>query len=179
MLGYLIQRKPPPIGGYGLKDFGYFSIYIFIPFFLIAKEPDLGTALVLLLVGYGILFIIGVNWKIWLGIVFILSIFLPFSYNYIMKDYQKKMEQTSHVAITVALQIKPMIQQTRLLKYLKTFGRKKLTLIVLEKSHCSSCLIPLLMADFCSLATGTSELMALVNTMLLAILTQHSIRTQR
>ncbi|HNW66541.1 MAG TPA: FtsW/RodA/SpoVE family cell cycle protein, partial [Aliarcobacter cryaerophilus] len=42
MLGYLIQRKPPPIGGYGLKDFGYFSIYIFIPFFLIAKEPDLG-----------------------------------------------------------------------------------------------------------------------------------------
>ena len=57
MLGYLIQRKPPPIGGYGLKDFGYFSIYIFIPFFLIAKEPDLGTALVLLLVGYGILFL--------------------------------------------------------------------------------------------------------------------------
>ncbi|HRM35216.1 FtsW/RodA/SpoVE family cell cycle protein [Aliarcobacter cryaerophilus] len=90
MLGYLIQRKPPPIGGYGLKDFGYFSIYIFIPFFLIAKEPDLGTALVLLLVGYGILFIIGVNWKIWLGIVLFLSIFIPFSYNYIMKDYQKK-----------------------------------------------------------------------------------------
>ena len=67
MLGYLIQRKPPPIGGYGLKDFGYFSIYIFIPFFLIAKEPDLGTALVLFL-----------------------SMFIPFSYNYIMKDYQKK-----------------------------------------------------------------------------------------
>ena len=33
MLGYLIQRKPPPIGGYGLKDFGYFSIYIFYTIF--------------------------------------------------------------------------------------------------------------------------------------------------
>ena len=79
MLGYLIQRKPPPIGGYGLKDFGYFSIYILYHFFfLIAKEPDLGTALVLLLVGYGILFIIGVNWKIWLGIVF----FYPYFYHF-------------------------------------------------------------------------------------------------
>jgi len=90
MLGYLIHDKPPPIGGYDLKDFGYFSIYIMIPFLLIAKEPDLGTALVLLLVGYGILFIVGVNWKIWAGITVLLSIFLPLSYNYIMKDYQKK-----------------------------------------------------------------------------------------
>ena len=65
MLGYLIHSRPPPKKGYGLKDFIYFSFYILLPFILIAKEPDLGTALVMLLVGYGILFIIGVNWKIW------------------------------------------------------------------------------------------------------------------
>lgn len=90
MLGYLIQNRPPPVNGYNLKDFAYFSVYIFIPFLLIAKEPDLGTALVMLLVGYGILFIIGVNWKIWLGIAFVLAVFLPFSYSYLLKDYQKK-----------------------------------------------------------------------------------------
>jgi rod shape determining protein RodA len=33
MLGYLIQRKPPPIGGYGLKDFGYFSFIFLYHFF--------------------------------------------------------------------------------------------------------------------------------------------------
>jgi len=90
MLGYLIQNRPPPPNGYNLKDFGYFSIYILIPFFIIAKEPDLGTALVMLILGYGILFVVGVNWKIWVSIFCILSIFLPLSYNYILKDYQKK-----------------------------------------------------------------------------------------
>ena len=90
MLGYLIQKRPPPPEGYNLKDFAYFSIYIFIPFLLIAKEPDLGTALVMLLVGYGILFVIGVNWKIWAGVITILAVFLPLSYSSLLKDYQKK-----------------------------------------------------------------------------------------
>jgi rod shape determining protein RodA len=90
MLGYLIHNKPPPEKGYDLKDFSYFSIYILIPFVLIAKEPDLGTALVLLLVGYGILFLIGVNWRIWASIIFIIGLSSPFIYTYMIKDYQKK-----------------------------------------------------------------------------------------
>ncbi|RXJ88124.1 FtsW/RodA/SpoVE family cell cycle protein [Arcobacter sp. CECT 8985] len=90
MLGYLIHNNPPPRGGYGLKEFIYFSIYILLPFFLIAIEPDLGTALVLLLVGYGILFVIGVNWKIWAMIFFIIAVSSPLSYTYLIKDYQKK-----------------------------------------------------------------------------------------
>lgn len=90
MLGYLVHLKPPPKYGYDLKDFSFFSFYILLPFVLIAKEPDLGTALVLLLVGYGILFIIGVNWRIWATIVFIIGVSSPFSYTYLIKDYQKK-----------------------------------------------------------------------------------------
>ncbi len=90
MLGYLIYNRPPPKEGYGIKDFTYFSFYILLPFILIAKEPDLGTALVLLLVGYGILFIIGVNWKIWASIVLVISVSSPFIYTYLIKDYQKK-----------------------------------------------------------------------------------------
>jgi rod shape determining protein RodA len=90
MLGYLIHNRPPPKTGYNLKDFIYFSFYILLPFILIAKEPDLGTALVLLLVGYGILFIVGVNWKIWATIIFTIGISSPFIYTYLIKDYQKK-----------------------------------------------------------------------------------------
>jgi len=52
MLGYLISRNPPSEKGYGLLNFIKLSIVIIIPFLLIAKEPDLGTALVLLITGY-------------------------------------------------------------------------------------------------------------------------------
>jgi rod shape determining protein RodA len=90
MICYLIYLKPPPKKGYGLKDFLHFSFYILLPFVLIAKEPDLGTALVLLFVGYGILFVIGVRWKIWAGIALALAIAAPFAYTYLIKDYQKK-----------------------------------------------------------------------------------------
>lgn len=90
MLGYLIHNRPPPKNGYSFIDFIYFSFYILLPFVLIAKEPDLGTALVLLLVGYGILFIVGVNWKIWTSILLVIGISSPFIYTYLIKDYQKK-----------------------------------------------------------------------------------------
>ncbi|XOB63478.1 FtsW/RodA/SpoVE family cell cycle protein [Campylobacterota bacterium DY0563] len=90
MLGHLIQNRQPENGGYNFKDFVYFSFFILLPFFLIAKEPDLGTALVLLLVGYGILFIIGVNWKIWAGIFLVIGLASPLIYTYMIKDYQKK-----------------------------------------------------------------------------------------
>ncbi len=90
MIGHLVASQPPPRGGYRLKEFIYFSFFILVPFILIAKEPDLGTALVLLLVGYGILFIIGVHWKIWVTIIFMIGIASPFIYTYLIKDYQKK-----------------------------------------------------------------------------------------
>ena len=89
MLGHLIQENPPPPGGYRLRDFLRFSFYILLPFVLIAKEPDLGTALVLLIIGYGVLFLVGVNWKIWAGIAVILAVAAPFLYSN-LHDYQKK-----------------------------------------------------------------------------------------
>ena len=90
MIGFLVSNKPPPKDGYRFKDFAYFSFFILLPFILIAKEPDLGTALVLLLVGYGILFLLGIHWKLIVSIVLILSISSPLIYTYMIKDYQKK-----------------------------------------------------------------------------------------
>ncbi len=90
MLAYLINKKQPSALGYNLNEFAYFSFYILLPFVLIAKEPDLGTALVLLLVGYGILFIVGINIRIIIGILLIIAISSPFIYTYLIHDYQKK-----------------------------------------------------------------------------------------
>ena len=46
--------------------------------------------MVLLLVGYGVLFIVGVNWKILASIFIIIGLTSPFIYTYLIKDYQKK-----------------------------------------------------------------------------------------
>ncbi len=89
MLGYLVSINPPSEKGYGLFNFIKLSIVIIIPFLLIAKEPDLGTALVLLITGYGILFVIGINWKIWTAIIIVLGLFAPVLYGQ-LKPYQKK-----------------------------------------------------------------------------------------
>lgn len=89
MIAYLIKRDPPDENGYGIKKFLKFSFYILLPFALILREPDLGTASLLLLTGYGILFIIGVNKKIWITIIIALGISAPVLYEN-LHDYQKK-----------------------------------------------------------------------------------------
>lgn len=90
MLAYLIYRNPPPKGGYKLKKFLELSFYILLPFFLISAEPDLGTATILLIVGFGTLFIIGVNYKIWLSIFLIIGLSSPIIYTHFLKPYQKQ-----------------------------------------------------------------------------------------
>jgi len=89
MLGYLIGKNPPSERGYGLWMFIKLSIVIIVPFLLIAKEPDLGTALVLLITGYGVLFIVGIDWKIWTTIFIILGLSAPVLYSQ-LKPYQQK-----------------------------------------------------------------------------------------
>jgi rod shape determining protein RodA len=90
MLAYLIKNNPPDSEkGYNLVEFLRLSFYIILPFTLIYMQPDLGTALILLILGYGILFIVGIDYKIWLSIVAIIALASPFVYPHI-NDYQKK-----------------------------------------------------------------------------------------
>jgi rod shape determining protein RodA len=89
MLGYLIYKYPPrPY--YNFKEFIKLSMYIILPFILIVKEPDLGTALITLIIGFGVLFIVGVDKKIWISLSIGVILFAPIYYKYIMKDYQKQ-----------------------------------------------------------------------------------------
>ena len=89
MLAYLIKHNPPEEKGYGWKSFAKLSFYILLPFVLIAKEPDLGTAMILLLLGYGTLFVIGVDKKIWITLAIIIGVSSPLLYNN-LHDYQKQ-----------------------------------------------------------------------------------------
>ncbi len=89
MLAHLISKSPPKKNGYGLITFLKFSFFVFLPFVLVLKQPDLGTALVLLLVSFGVLFLIGVNYKIWFALVFAVGFLSPVLYTN-LHDYQKK-----------------------------------------------------------------------------------------
>jgi len=89
MLGYLIQRDPPPPEGYHWKKFLKISFYTLLPFFLIAKEPDLGTALIILMVGGGVMVAVGVHRKIWITLTILFGLSSTLLYDN-LHDYQKK-----------------------------------------------------------------------------------------
>lgn len=89
MLAYQIHRKPPPPDGYSWKSFLKLSFYILLPFALIAIEPDLGTALLLLAVGGGVLIAVGLKRKIWITLS-VVALLLPYFGYELLHDYQKK-----------------------------------------------------------------------------------------
>lgn len=90
MLALVIRQNPPPKDGYDWQEFGRISLLILGPFFIILQQPDLGTALTVLFMGYGMLFLIGVNKKIWITLFCAFAISSPLVYEYGIRDYQKK-----------------------------------------------------------------------------------------
>lgn len=87
-LAHYIHRNPPPKDGYGWVEFIKISFFILLPFVLILIEPDLGSALIVLFMGYGMLFIVGVNKKIWISGIIAITLFIPIAYKFILKPYQ-------------------------------------------------------------------------------------------
>ncbi|MDG6881787.1 Rod shape-determining protein RodA [Phocoenobacter uteri] len=82
---YLGKRALPP----SLKDTGIALLIIFVPTLLVAKQPDLGTAILVCAAGMFVLFLAGLNWKlIGAGVVGVAG-FIPIMWFYLMHDYQK------------------------------------------------------------------------------------------
>lgn len=63
---------------------------IFIPFFLVSSQPDLGTGLFILIVCLGMLWLAGLSLKIFITGFFSLLILMPFSIAFFLKPYQKE-----------------------------------------------------------------------------------------
>ena len=87
-LAHYVQKNPPPQDGYGWIEFLKISVFILIPFFLILIEPDLGSAIIVLVMGYGMLFIIGVHKKVWLTCIIAGLLFSPIAFKFVLKPYQ-------------------------------------------------------------------------------------------
>ena len=62
---------------------------ILIPFLLVAKQPDLGTGIFILIVSVGMLWLAGLNLKIFLVGIATLAVSTPFAFSF-LKPYQKQ-----------------------------------------------------------------------------------------
>lgn len=87
-LAKFFQRYPGR-EGYSLRDLALPFLLLFLPMILILKQPDLGTAIILLLVFLSILIFVKVRWSslITLGVIGV-SI-LPLVWRF-LKDYQRQ-----------------------------------------------------------------------------------------
>jgi rod shape determining protein RodA len=72
-----------------LRDFALAAVILFVPFALIARQPDLGTAALVGATGFYVIFFAGINWKV-LASVFALGVAALFPLWGMMHDYQRK-----------------------------------------------------------------------------------------
>ena len=72
-----------------LRHYLVAAMLLLIPFALIAKQPDLGTALLVGAAGFYVLFLAGLPWKIIFGLGAIVSAAAPLLWG-MMHDYQRK-----------------------------------------------------------------------------------------
>ncbi|MBL7002645.1 MAG: rod shape-determining protein RodA [Gammaproteobacteria bacterium] len=86
MVAYYLSDKILPVG---LKDLMVSLLIVFIPVLLIAKQPDLGTAILVGSAGFFVLFIAGIRWRILIMMTLILLITAPVLWKYALHDYQK------------------------------------------------------------------------------------------
>jgi len=82
---YYTNRDLPP----SLKDLLISLLLILIPAFLTLKEPDLGTAIILIIGGLAILLFAGIRWRMVLSFVVLGLISVPILWHF-MHGYQKQ-----------------------------------------------------------------------------------------
>lgn len=87
MLAYNINNSPPPKEGYHTKDFLKHSFFILLPVVLVKIQPDLGTAILIFVMGYGVLFLVGIHRKILIVIALCAGLCAPIIYEN-LQDYQ-------------------------------------------------------------------------------------------
>jgi len=74
---------------YRLRDLWRPFLLIIVPFLLVVKQPDLGTALILIFISFSIILFMKVNWKSLLILIMISLLSAPFIW-FNLREYQQK-----------------------------------------------------------------------------------------
>jgi rod shape determining protein RodA len=86
MLAWYFHKYESNLRG---KHFLIAGCMLIVPMFLILKQPDLGTALLIGSSGFFVIFFAGLPWKVLFGLGALAGAALPFAWN-LMHDYQRR-----------------------------------------------------------------------------------------
>jgi rod shape determining protein RodA len=85
MLAWYFQQRESMIR---LRDYGFAALLLIIPVALIAKQPDLGTAILVLAAGFYVIFFAGLPWKVIAALGAAALAAAPLAWS-VMRDYQR------------------------------------------------------------------------------------------
>jgi rod shape determining protein RodA len=86
MLAWYFQKFE---GRIGWKDFAFAAVLIAVPVYLIKRQPDLGTALLIGASGFFVLYLAGLSWKVIVGLVTVAGAAAPLVWPH-LHDYQRE-----------------------------------------------------------------------------------------
>jgi rod shape determining protein RodA len=86
---YLAEKTLPP----SISQIFLSIMIILVPVGLIVKQPDLGTAILVSIAGFSVLFLAGMNWRYITGIVILAASLIPVSWMF-MYEYQRQRVMT-------------------------------------------------------------------------------------
>jgi len=86
MVASYLAEKALPVG---FKEVLVSVVLVMLPVLLIARQPDLGTAILVASAGFFVLFLAGIRWKVLLFLSALVSIMAPILWKYALHDYQR------------------------------------------------------------------------------------------
>lgn len=94
MLAYFFHMSGVVYGKRAWQTYGVAAALVLVPFLLIAKQPDLGTALLVVFAGAYVIFFAGLHWKVILTVFVLMAVLLtavirPETNHYFLQQYQQ------------------------------------------------------------------------------------------
>jgi rod shape determining protein RodA len=86
MLAWYFQKRE---GRVGWRDFVLAAVLIVVPVYLIKRQPDLGTSMLIAASGFYVLFLAGLSWKIIVGLAALGAAAGPLVWQH-LRDYQRE-----------------------------------------------------------------------------------------
>ena len=82
-----LANRPLPVG---LKELLVSAVLVAVPVLLIARQPDLGTSILVGRAGFFVLFLAGVRWRVMISLGVLLGAAAPLLWKFALHDYQRK-----------------------------------------------------------------------------------------
>ncbi|PRC93266.1 rod shape-determining protein RodA [Solimicrobium silvestre] len=86
MLAWFFQKRE---GAVGWREFIVAALLLILPIAFIVKQPDLGTAMLVLAAGMAVIFLAGLSWRVIIGVIVLALASMPLVWHS-MHDYQRE-----------------------------------------------------------------------------------------